>query len=189
MRKLILQGMVLTLAAAFSLSVYGQSKESAPPASVDSKGVATTTGTAPGGESAPPASVDSKGVATTTGSAPVADDVGTLQIDEGVIMVSESGHAFVSGTQDQHLTGDSRLMVAKDSKARVVFADGCETTYDQPGVYQIRRTCGTIAGAANVSPGMAVAGIIAAGGLASLLIADGRDGDPPSPPDPPPVSR
>lgn len=75
--------------------------------------------------------------ATSTTAQPVA----TLQVGGGVIMVSNQGSPFASGQSNDALYSGTRLMVSQNSSATVVYTDGCQQTYDKPGVYTISATC------------------------------------------------
>lgn len=110
-------------------------------------------------------------------------EVATLRIEGGVIMLS-SGGAFASATPGERLFENERLMVSNDSKAKVVWDDGCEQTYDRPGVYTIDRNCKAAAAADwRVTPPLAIAAVLIGGGVAAAIINDRGHKDPP--PDPP----
>lgn len=80
-----------------------------------------------------------------------AQPVATLQVGGGVIMVSNQGSPFASGQSNDPLYSGARLMVSKNSSATVVYSDGCQQTYSNPGVYTVSATC--LAGAVtNIKP-------------------------------------
>lgn len=68
------------------------------------------------------------------------DDVAKVRIDGGVIMVSDGG-PFVSAMQEQRVAAGDRVMVSNDSIVTLVYDDGCEQKYDEPGVYKVEPEC------------------------------------------------
>ena len=119
------------------------------------------------------------------------DEIATLEIDDGVIMVSDGGQAaFVSGVQEQRLLEKTRLMVTKDSRATVRFDNGCDVTYDEPGVYEIDGSCKAIVWWGGATPAALIAATGVTVGIGALIVKHhGEDGDITPPPSPPPVSR
>ena len=72
--------------------------------------------------------------------APAKNTVATVQVDGGVIMVSEGG-PFTTAVTGQKVIAGTRLMVSKDSAASVVYDDGCKQSYTKAGVYEIDANC------------------------------------------------
>ncbi len=119
------------------------------------------------------------------------EEIATLRIDHGVIMVSEGGKAaFVSGVDEQRLVEKTRLMVAKDSKAVVEFDDNCDVTYEKPGVYEIDSSCPPIVWWGGATGGVLMTGAVATVGIGALVVNHGgHGGEIVIPLPPPPVSR
>ncbi len=69
------------------------------------------------------------------------EKVATVETEKGDIMISEAKSPFATAELDQRVTSKARLMVAKESIAKVTYDNGCEVTYDEPGVYEIGETC------------------------------------------------
>lgn len=172
MDKSALRAVMLGLAAAVAFPIFAQANDGVPPpATVESKGVATATGE----RVAPPATIDSKGVATVEGSATDNKAVATLRVDGGVIMVSDGG-AFVSAIPNQTVVSGERLMVSKDSVATVIYNDGCEQKYDKAGVYKIEPGCARAAafsgGAANPWKAVAIVATAISGAAVAKMVHD-----------------
>jgi hypothetical protein len=71
---------------------------------------------------------------------PAESTVAEVQTDSGVIMVSDGG-AYQTAVPGQRVSAKSRLMVSKESSATVIYDDGCEKKYTDPGVYDISAEC------------------------------------------------
>ncbi len=110
----------------------------------------------------------------------------TLQ-SQGNVMVSEGGE-FESAATGRQLEAGNRLMLAEGARARVIYENNCDVTYEEPGVYTIDSNCtpvavltsGTNWGAAGVIAGTAVVG--------AALLNNMDDASVPDAPAPP-VSR
>lgn len=79
---------------------------------------------------------------TTSSAAEKSDDTfATVKSENGDIMISDNGGEFATAAQDQRVTDKARLMVAENSKATVKYDNGCDKTYDEPGVYDLSTAC------------------------------------------------
>lgn len=118
-----------------------------------------------------------------------AQQVATLQVGGGVVMVSNQGAPFASGQSNDPLYSGTRLMVSKNSSATVVYNDGCRQTYDKQGVYTISATCapGAVAQIKPPTTGtlstrpigvMVAAAVVTAAGVAAIA-SDNRTKCPP----------
>jgi hypothetical protein len=101
--------------------------------------------------------------------------VATVQVDGGVIMVSDGG-AFTSATTGEQVAAGNRIMVSKDSAVSVVYSDGCKQSYTKPGVYPIVAQCKPAASVGNAGEGWNAAavaiGVAGAGGVIGGLLSN-----------------
>ena len=113
------------------------------------------------------------------------ETVAKVQTDGGVIMISEGGE-FQTAVPDQRVKAKARLMVSEESSATVVYDDGCDQKYDEPGVYEISSTCvlPIALSSGGVSRGWIVAGGIVGAAILVAVLDDDDDDD-----TRPPVSR
>ncbi len=114
-----------------------------------------------------------------------AETVAKVQTDGGVIMISSDGGEYLTADPEQRVKSTARLMVSKESSATVVYDDGCEQKYDQPGIYEISENCVLPVAAVGGGPSKAliVGGILLGGAALYAIIDDYNDRDRP------PVSR
>ncbi|MFZ7095381.1 hypothetical protein ACOPJQ_02850 [Luteimonas dalianensis] len=133
-------------------------------------------------------------IAATAFSANAQDDAVTVRVDAGNVMASEGGE-FVTVASGASLAPGSRIMLAENSSASVVYANGCTASISAAGVHAVPAVCQagsqnqaavgttTAAGIDWASAGWLFLGTAAvAAGLSQM-----DDGDPLPPP--PPVSR
>lgn len=100
--------------------------------------------------------------------APAKATVATIQVDSGVVMVSDGG-AFATATSGEQVAAGSRLMVSKDSAASVVYSDGCKRSYTKAGVYPIDAQCNPAVAVASVNQAaQVVATVVAVTGVAGV---------------------
>ena len=113
------------------------------------------------------------------------DTVAKVETDGGVIMISDGGE-FQTAAPDQRVKAKARLMVSEDSSATVVYDDGCDQKYDEPGVYEISSTCvpAILLSSGGVSKGWIIAGAIVGAAILVAVVDDDNDTD-----SRPPVSR
>jgi|GEM_PF-2411397 len=118
----------------------------------------------------------------------------TLRVDSGSAMTSQGGE-FAPAASGTQVPAGSRVMLAEDSRATLVYPDGCLQPLSSAGVYTVPPACVAAErrGASGVDWG--AVGIIGGSVAAIVAIAEGTldDSDPPQqlPPRvaPPPVSR
>lgn len=115
------------------------------------------------------------------------DEIATLNVDSGVIMISNGG-PFVSAATGQRLFEDTRVMVSTDSKAVIDFDNGCDQTFEDPGVYNLDKNCKAVAWWGGTT-GAAIAAAISFGVVGTYILTNRDDGHTILPPPPPPVSR
>lgn len=105
--------------------------------------------------------------------APAKEMVATVQVDGGVVMVSDGG-AFTSATTGEQVAAGSRIMVSKDSAVSVVYSDGCKQSYTKAGVYAVDAQCTRAAAVADAGEGWkgatAIVGAVGAAGVIGSLI-------------------
>ncbi len=125
---------------------------------------------------------------TETAAEDVKDEtIAKVETDAGVIMLSEDGEEFATALPDERVKAKARLMVSEDSSATVVYDNGCDKEYDEPGVYEISHECvlPLVLVSSGATKGWVLAGTVVGGGIIALLISDKKGkGDPR-----PPVSR
>ena len=114
----------------------------------------------------------------------------TLRVDVGSAMVSNGGE-FVSASSGTQVTAGSRVMLAEDSRATIVYPNGCTQPLSSAGVYSVPVTCVAAAGSTGATAatgvdagGLATVAGIAAAGAAALATMDDVEYV-----EPPPVSR
>ena len=66
--------------------------------------------------------------------------VATLQVDKGVVMVS-NGAEYVSASSGHALVNAERIMITQDGAATIRYNDGCQRTINSPGVYIVDGVC------------------------------------------------
>ena len=97
----------------------------------------------------------------------------TVNVDGGVIMVSDGGD-FTSATSGEQVAVGSRIMVSKDSAVSVVYSDGCTQSYTEAGVYPVDAQCKRAAAVADAGEGWkgatAIVGVAGAAGVIGALI-------------------
>lgn len=133
-------------------------------------------------------------IATTAFAAAHAQDTPvTVQVNSGSVMASTGGE-FVTTASGTQLAPGSRIMLAENSSASLVYANGCTQAISAAGVHAVAAVCqatgsqaaigtGTAAGIDWASTGILFAGAAAvAAGLSQM-----SDGDPLPPPAP--ISR
>lgn len=113
------------------------------------------------------------------------DQTITLQA-QGNVMVSEGGEFATAATGTQ-LEAGNRLMLAEGASARVIYANGCDVTYEEAGVYSIQSNCTPVAVVATGTD-WGAAGIITATAVVGAALLNSMDETEQSP-DAPPVSR
>lgn len=94
--------------------------------------------------------------------APAKAAVATVQIDGGVVMVSDGG-PFTSATSGEQVVAGSRIMISKDSSAKLVYSDGCMQSYTKAGVYAVNEQCkaaAAIGTAGNAGNGWTTAAVV-----------------------------
>lgn len=112
--------------------------------------------------------------------APAQAPVATVQVDGGVIMVSDGG-PFTSVTSGEQVAAGNRIMVSKNSAVSVVYSDGCKQTYSKAGVYAVQQQCKRAAVLADSSGSGAgttaaiVVGALGAAGTAYGIYCDSND--------------
>lgn len=112
------------------------------------------------------------------------ETVAKVQTNGGVIMISEGGE-FQTALPDQRVKAKARLMVSEESSATVVFDDGCDQKYDEPGVYEISETCVLPIALGGSSKGWIITGAVVGAAILVAVVDDDDDDDD----DRPPVSR
>lgn len=114
----------------------------------------------------------------------------TLRVTSGSAMTSQGGD-FVTAASGTMLEPGSRVMLAENSTATLVYSNGCTQPLTAAGVYGVPATCvptatarGATATGVDVKGALIVAGTgaIVAAGLASMDDVDAR-------PPPAPISR
>lgn len=113
--------------------------------------------------------------------APAKAAVATVQVDGGVIMVSDGG-PFTSATTGEQVAAGSRIMISKNSAASLVYGDGCKQSYTKAGVYPVDAECKRAAVLADSSAASAgwttaavVVGVAGAAGTAYGIYCDSND--------------
>jgi hypothetical protein len=102
--------------------------------------------------------------------------IAKVQTDGGVIMISDGGE-YQTAAPEQRVNAKARLMVSKESSATVIYDDGCEQKYDEPGIYEILQTCAlpaapvAVASSGGPSKALIVGGVLL-GGAALYAIID-----------------
>ena len=91
----------------------------------------------------------------------------TLHIDKGSIMTSEGGD-FVTAADRKRLDEGQRVMVTEDSKATLVYDNGCREELIDPGVYVVDEEC--VAGILAPAAGATAVGAATATGLGTGTI-------------------
>lgn len=106
-----------------------------------------------------------------------------LRIDSGSALTSTGGEFTSAGTGKALIVGE-KILINEGSTAAIVYSDGCQIKFDQPGVYEIPRECKRGAwvqqSGSNVNTWMIVGGAL----LGAALIGNGEDNfvEPPPPP-------
>lgn len=115
----------------------------------------------------------------------------TLRVDSGSVMTSQGGE-FVSAASGAQVTPGTRVMLADNSSASLVYANGCTASISAAGVHAVPAVCQVGASQSAVGAGTAAGVDLASAGwlfLGTAAVAAGLsqmdDGDPL----PPPVSR
>ncbi|MGY0561507.1 hypothetical protein ACW7G2_12410 [Luteimonas sp. A277] len=121
----------------------------------------------------------------------------TLQVNSGTVMTSQGGE-FVTAASGASVAPGTRIMLAENSSASVVYASGCTAAISAAGVHAVPAMCQ--AGSAQAAVGATAATgtqwasagwlFLGTAAVAVALSEISGDGDPlPSPVTPPPVSR
>ena len=109
----------------------------------------------------------------------------TLRVDSGSALVSAGGEfaAAPSGTQ---VAPGTRVMLTENSRATLVYPNGCTQPLGAAGVYNVPATCVAATGGRATAGGVdwASAGIITGAGALVALGLDNMDQEPA-----PPISR
>ena len=112
------------------------------------------------------------------------DSTITLQA-QGNVMLSEGGEFATAATGTKLEAGD-RLMLAEGARARVIYENGCDVTYEEAGVYSIQSNCTPVAVVAG-GTNWAAAGIITGTAVVGAALLNSMDETESSPA--PPASR
>lgn len=116
----------------------------------------------------------------------------TLRIDSGTVMTSQGGEFATAGNGAVLETG-SRVMLAENSSATLIYPNGCTRPLASGGVHTVSPTCTptgarTNAGAAGTAAGVDTSGALVIVGIAAAAAAGLASKDDVTPV-PPPVSR
>lgn len=106
------------------------------------------------------------------------ETIAKVETDGGVIMISEEQEEFETAVPDQRVKAKTRLMVSEDSSATVVYDNGCDRKYDEPGIYEISSSCVLpfLLGSSALQTSVAV---VAGGVISQLITRDDGDCRPP----------
>jgi len=131
--------------------------------------------------------------ATAFSAAHTNDNPVTVRVDSGSVMASQGGE-FVTAASGTQLAPGSRIMLAENSSASLVYASGCTQAISAAGVHAVPAMCQATGSQAAVGAATAAgvdwgsAGLLFLGTAAVAAgLSQMGDGDPLPPP--PPVSR
>lgn len=117
----------------------------------------------------------------------------TVRVNSGSVMTSQGGE-FVTAATGAPIAPGSRIMLAENSSASLVYPNGCTQELNGAGVHPVAPACQATGSSAAVGAGTAAGVDWASAGwlfLGTAAVAAGLnemgDGDPLPPP--PPVSR
>ena len=95
------------------------------------------------------------------------DTIGTLMVNQGTVLASNSEGQFVTASSGQSLQAGQQITIGENSSATVTFNNGTTLSYATPGTYTVSLPVAAAGGAAGA------AGATGAGTTATLGIIAG----------------